>query len=100
MCVYNKRTIKVCISCCLQCPGTYAPSAVHLTVRPCISVVLEVTHKASRGPLKGAVSARKALQGSERDGNEGVSGRKGREQYKIPHERALLCPTDKCVFFR
>ena len=26
-CVFNKRTIKVCVSCCLRCPGTSRPSA-------------------------------------------------------------------------
>ena len=31
-CVFNKRTIKVCVSCCWRCPGTSAPSAAHLTV--------------------------------------------------------------------
>ena len=31
-CVFNKRTIKVCVSCCWRCPGTSAPSAPHLTV--------------------------------------------------------------------
>ena len=27
----NVCTIKVCVSCCWQCPGTFAPSAPHLT---------------------------------------------------------------------
>ena len=31
-CVFYKRTIKVCVRCCLRCPGTFAPSAAHLTV--------------------------------------------------------------------
>ena len=31
-CVFNKRTIKVCVSCSWQCPGTSAPSGPHLTV--------------------------------------------------------------------
>jgi len=31
-CVSNKRTIKVCVSCSWQCPGTSASSAAHLTV--------------------------------------------------------------------
>ena len=31
-CVFNKRTIKVCVSCCCRCPGTSAPNAAHLTV--------------------------------------------------------------------
>ena len=31
-CVFNKRTVKVCISFSWWCPGTLAPSAEHLTV--------------------------------------------------------------------
>ena len=31
-CVFWKRTIKVCITCCWRCPGTSAPSVAHLTV--------------------------------------------------------------------
>ena len=37
---------------------------------PCISVVLEATHKASRGPMKGAVSAQIALEGPETETRE------------------------------
>ena len=37
---------------------------------PCFSVVTEATQGASRGPLKGAVSAQKALQGSETETRE------------------------------
>ena len=40
-CVFNKRTIKVCISCLERCPGTSAISAAHLTTMflfLCISV--------------------------------------------------------------
>ena len=31
-CVFNKRTIKVSVSCSVRCPGTSAPSASHLTL--------------------------------------------------------------------
>ena len=31
-CIFYKRTIKICVSCCCWCPGTSAPSAAHLTV--------------------------------------------------------------------
>ena len=41
---------------------------------PCISVVPEGTHEASRGSLKGAVSAQKALQGSETETRELLGG--------------------------
>ena len=42
------------------------PRLVRHTWRcPCFSVVLGATHKASQGPLKGAVSSQKALQWSK-----------------------------------
>ena len=41
---------------------------------PCFSVVPEATNEASRGPLKGAVSAQKALQGSETEPRELLGG--------------------------
>ena len=59
-CVFNKRTIKVCVSCCWP-----LRPARHTWLCPCISVVPEATHEASQGPKKGAVAAQKALQGSE-----------------------------------
>ena len=31
-CVFNKRTIKVCVSYCWRCPGTSAPITAHLTM--------------------------------------------------------------------
>ena len=31
-CVFYKHTIKVCVSCSLQCPGTSASCVAHLTV--------------------------------------------------------------------
>ena len=31
-CVLNKCTIKVCVSCWWRCPGTFTPSAAHLTL--------------------------------------------------------------------
>ena len=61
-CVFNKCTIKVCVSCCWRCPPRLAR---HTWPCPCISVVPEATHKVSLGSMKGAVSAQKALQGSE-----------------------------------
>ena len=48
--------------------------ACHHCWCPCISVFPEATHKASRGPLKGAVSALKALQGSETETMELLGG--------------------------
>ena len=48
--------------------------AWHTTQCPCFFVVPEATHKASRGPLKGTVSAQKALQGSETETRELLGG--------------------------
>ena len=48
--------------------------ARHTWQCPCISVVPEATHEASRGPLRGAVSAPKALQGSETETRELLGG--------------------------
>ena len=44
--------------------------AQHTLWCPCISVVPEATHEASQGPLKVAVSAQKAFQGSETETRE------------------------------
>ena len=41
---------------------------------PSISVVPEATHEARRGPEKGAVSAQKALRGSETETRELLGG--------------------------
>ena len=43
-------------------------------LRDCISVVPEATHEASRGPEKGAMSAQKALRGSETETRELLGG--------------------------
>ena len=48
--------------------------ARHTCRCPCISVVPEATHEASRGPEKGAVSAPKALRGSETETRELLGG--------------------------
>ena len=46
----------------------------HTWWRPCISVVPEAIHKASWWPLKGVVSAEKALQGSKTKTRELLGG--------------------------
>ena len=51
-CVFNKRTIKVCVSCCWLCPGTSAPSAAHLTV----SLYLCSSGSNARGELRAQLS--------------------------------------------
>ena len=53
--------------------GTPRP-ARHTWRCPCFSVVLEATHEASPGPLKGAVSAQKALRGFETETRELLGG--------------------------
>ena len=76
------------------CPGSIELSAARLC--PCTSVVLEAMHEASWGPLEGAVSAQKALQGSEslQDGDKEVPGRNEREKY-FPDEGSMICPPGK-----
>ena len=59
---YNKGTIKVCISCFGQCPGTSAPSAAHLTVS---FILCSSSHEARA--FEGRVSAQKALQTETRE---------------------------------
>ena len=76
-CVYNKRTIKVTS---VVFDGVLGPPQLAHTWRPWYSTVMEATHKASRGPLEGVVSAQKTLQGVW-DGDRGVSRRDG-----IPEE--------------
>ena len=43
-----------------------------------MSVVPEAMHEVSRGPLKGAVSAQKAFQGSETETRELLGGTEGK----------------------
>ena len=57
---------------------------------PCFSVVPEATHEASRGPLKGAVSAQKALQGSETETRELLGGTE--EKSATPTHEAVDLP--------
>ena len=60
---FNKRTVKVCISCSWQCPRTSAPSAPHQTVSLYLRVVLQKCTRRGWGPLKGARSAKKTFMG-------------------------------------
>ena len=43
-------------------------------MHPCFPAVPEATHKAGQWPLKGAVSAQKAIQGSETETRELLGG--------------------------
>ena len=51
-------------------------------------------HEASRGPLKGVVSAQKALQGSETETRELLGGTE-----ENPDEGSLICPPGKSMIF-
>ena len=77
-CVFNKRKIKVCVS---WYDGVLGPPrlARHTWRCLCISVVPEATHEASQGPLKGAMSAQKAFQGSETETRELLGGTEGNQ---------------------
>ena len=60
---------------------------------PCRIEVPKAMHEASWRPLKGPVSAQKALS-RVWDGDKGVAGRNGREKC-YPDEGSLICPPDK-----
>ena len=77
-CVFNKRTIKVCVSCCGRCPGTSAPSAAHLTV----SLYLCSSGSNALGESRAQEGRRVSSKTPSwvRDGDEGVAGRNGREK--------------------
>ena len=55
------------------------------------AVAPEATHEVSGGPLKGTVSAQKALQGSENKTRELLIGTK--ENNILPYEGSLICPS-------
>ena len=60
---------------------------------PCVFVVPEATQEASRGPLKGTVSAQKALQGSKTETKELLGGAEEK------NEGSLICPSGKSFLF-
>ena len=58
-----------------ECPKNKPGIAWHTWRRcPCISTVVGAMHEASRGTLKGAVSAQKSLQGYETETRESLGG--------------------------
>ena len=62
---------------------------------PCISVVPEATHEASRGPEKSALSAEKALGGSETETRELLGGT---EENSVPWWGVIeICPPGKSI---
>ena len=72
-CVFNKHTIKVCISCSWQFPGPSAPSAAHLTV----SWILCSSKSNARGESRAHERRRicsKSLEGSKMEMMELLGG--------------------------
>ena len=59
------------------------------------SFVPQAMHKASWVPLKGTMSAQKALQGSK-SRDEGVAGRNRKDQY-FSDKGSLICPPSKSM---
>ena len=81
------RTIKVCVNCSWQCPGTTAPSP---------SMYLCSSKSNAQGESK-ALEGHCVQQKSPsrvRDRDEGVAGRNGREKC-FPDEGSLICPESK-----
>ena len=76
-CVFYKRTIKDCISCCWRCPETSAPIAAHLTV----SMYLCSSGSNARGESRAREGRRVSSKSPSRvqDWDEGVAGRNYRE---------------------
>ena len=76
-CIFNKRTIKVCVSCCRRCPETSALSVPHLTV----SLYLCSSGSNARGESRAREGRRVSSKSPSRvrDRDEGVVGRNGRE---------------------
>ena len=95
-CVFNKRTIKVCISCCWRCPGTSAPRATHLKV----SLYLCSSGSNARGESRAREGRRVSSKSPSRvrDGDEGVAGRNG-QKLCFPDEGSLIYPPGKSMFF-
>ena len=54
-------------------------------------------HRASQGPLRGTVSAQKALQGYETETTELLGGKE--ENSIFPDEGSLICPQVKSMTF-
>ena len=76
--LFDKRTIKVCTRCSWRCLGSWDLLRLmwHSWVCPWFFVFPEATHKASRGPLKDAMSVQKTLQGFEIETRELLGGTK------------------------
>ena len=70
---------------------------VTLSWKPCFSVVPAATYKTSRGPLKGAVSTLKALQGFKTETRELLGGAK--EIYVLPDKGSMICLPGKSMIF-
>ena len=96
-CVFNKSTIKVCVSYSWRCPSDLGPyRAPHMmgflfpwssgSNAPDMLREIEVCHSSSKSPSR------------VWDGDKGVAGRIGREKY-IHEEGSLFCPPGKSMIF-
>ena len=96
-CVFNKRTIKVCVSWCWRCPGTSASSAAHVSV----SLYLCSSGSNARGEsraLEGRCVSSKSPS-KVRDRDQGVAWRNERKRIVFPDEGSLIWPTGKSMHF-
>ena len=77
-CVFNKRTIKVCVSFLWGCLGTFSTTAAHLT-RPCILACSGSNAEGESRVLEGRHVSSKTPSRVRDGGDEGVAWRKERE---------------------
>ena len=77
-CVFYKRTIKVCVSCCWLCPGTSAPSAAHLTVSLYLCSSGRNAQGESSDPWRAPSQLKKPFKGPRR---RWVAGKNRRAKY-------------------
>ena len=71
-CVFNKRKIKVYVSCFWPCPATSSSIAAHLTAHLFLYSSSKINARLSA--LEAAMSAQKALLGSETETRELLAG--------------------------
>ena len=86
---------KVCVCRSCLCPGTYASTAAHWTVALTLKGFCK--HRSKIGPLKGVVSAERALQGSDTKRRELLGETK--ENSILPNKGSLICPPANQWFY-
>lgn len=80
-----------------HCPANFTPNWHTWWWCPCFSVVPEALHEASPGPLKGTMTAQKAIQGSQMKTRELMGGM---EKKCFPQQRVTDLPSGQIkVFF-